>query len=378
MTDTTLLDKIITNTLEAVGESREQIFEIGEKSRAEYVSLAEELKQVRLKVAAIIEKTDQTQLRARFARNRLVEVSRAFDKFSGEEVRAAYEQANDYQVQLAVLEQEEIQLRERRDHIERRLVNLNDTVERAEELAGQMAVIYNFLSTDLKQVGDAIEDARQKQAFGLKIIQAQEEERKKLSREIHDGPAQMMANVLLRSELIERIYQEKGIEEALNEIRDLRKMVKSSLVEVRRIIYDLRPMALDDLGLVPTLAKYLKTFQEHNQITTVFRQIGKDKRLPQEFEIALFRLVQEAVQNAYKHGEASEIQVKIEIKATKVIIIIKDDGKGFDPAITEKEGSFGLIGMKERVNMLKGQLTIQSKPKAGTVIVIEVPFRSAT
>ncbi|WP_425348960.1 sensor histidine kinase [Halalkalibacter urbisdiaboli] len=375
MVDNCRLDEIIDKTVETVGESREQIFEIGEKSRLEYHTLERELQEVRLKVAKVIEKTDRTQLHARFARNRLAEVSKDFERYTSEEVRSAYEQANDYQVQLAVLQQEEQQLRERRDHIERRLLNLKDTMERSEQLASQMSVVYNFLSSDLKQVNEVLAEAKEKQAFGLQIIEAQEEERKRLSREIHDGPAQMMANVMLRSELIERIYNEKGIEEALNEIRDVRKMVKNSLAEVRRIIYDLRPMALDDLGLIPTLDKYLKTFEEHSQVAVDFRHFGREKRLDQKFEIALFRLVQESVQNAYKHAQPKEIQVKIEIKPTKVIMIIKDDGKGFDTS-SKKEGSFGLIGMKERVHMLKGQITIQSKVNVGTVVLIDIPFSS--
>ncbi|WP_100374697.1 sensor histidine kinase [Bacillus sp. FJAT-45037] len=373
MVDMKMLDKIIDQTLDTVGQSREQIFDISEESRQEYQTLQKELQDVRTCVANIIEKTDRTNLHARFARNRLVEVSKAFDRFSQDEIKIAYEQANDFQIQLTVLQQEEIKLRERRDHIERRLINLNETIERAEHLAGQMSVVYNFLSSDLRQVGEVIEDAREKQKFGLKIIEAQEAERKKLSREIHDGPAQMMANVLLRSELIERIYQERGIDEALNEIRDLRKMVKISLAEVRRIIYDLRPMALDDLGLVPTLSKYLANFEEHNRINVTFKHIGRDKRIPEEYEVALFRMVQEGVQNAYKHAESTEIKVKIEIKPTKVIIIIKDDGKGFDTK-NLKEGTFGLMGMKERVNMLKGELTIQSKINVGTCISIVVPM----
>ncbi|ADC49202.1 two-component sensor histidine kinase involved in degradative enzyme [Alkalihalophilus pseudofirmus OF4] len=373
MTDKNMLDKIIDQTLDTVGQSREQIFDIGEKSRQEYQMLQKELQDVRMKVAGVIERTDRTHLHAKFARNRLVEVSKAFDRYSHEEVKSAYEQANDFQVQLAVLQQEEIKLRERRDHIERRLINLNETIERAEQLASQMAVVYNFLSSDLKQVGEVIEDAREKQRFGLKIIEAQEEERKKLSREIHDGPAQMMANVLLRSELIERIYHDRGIEEALNEIRDLRKMVKSSLAEVRRIIYDLRPMALDDLGLIPTLKKYLANFEERNGIAVRFQHLGRDQRIPEEYEVALFRLIQEGVQNAYKHANPTEIQVKIEIKPTKVIMIIKDDGVGFDTSKL-KEGSFGLMGMRERVNMLKGELQIQSKIDIGTLISIAVPL----
>lgn len=367
------LDGIITKTIETVGESREQIFLIGEESRRDYQSLTEELKVVRFKVAQTIEQTDRTDLHARFARNRLAEVSSNFEKYTVEEVRAAYEQANEFQVQLAIYAQEEKQLRQRRDHLERRLLQLKDTIDRAESLASQMAVIYNFLAGDLKQFGEMIETAKEQQAFGLKIIEAQEEERKRLSREIHDGPAQMLANVMLRAELVERVYEDKGIEQALEEIRDLRKMVASSLTEVRRIIYDLRPMALDDLGIIPALSNYLKNFSRRMNLEIQFKHIGKDMRLPQQIEVSIFRLVQEAVQNAHKHAKPTFVQVKIEVKATKVILIVKDNGVGFDKT-EKKENSFGLMGMKERVHVLEGKIDIVSKLNGGTMIMIEVPI----
>ncbi|KYG33686.1 sensor histidine kinase [Alkalihalobacillus trypoxylicola] len=373
MSGQTVLEDIIEKTIHTVGQSREQIFEISEKSRQEYVSLQKQLLEIRLKVTRVIEKTDKTELYARYARNRLAEVSKNFEQYNTKEVQAVYEQANNYQVELAILRQEEVQLRERRDSIERRLVDLDDTVERAEQLASQMSVVFNFLSQDLKHVGEVIQSAKEKQAFGLKIIEAQEAERKRLSREIHDGPAQMMANVMLRSELIERIYKEEGMDEALKEIRSLKEMVRSSLAEVRRIIYDLRPMALDDLGLMPTLTKYLKSFEEHYQVIVSFKAIGKEQKLPKEFEVAMFRLIQEGVQNACKHAEPTQIQVKIEFQQAKIILVVKDNGKGFDPD-SKKEGSFGLMGMKERVSMLKGDLNIQSQLNVGTTLLVQIPF----
>ena len=369
------LDGIITKTIETVGESREQIFVIGEESRRDYQSLSEELRVVRLKVAKTIEQTDKTELHARFARKRLAEVSSNFDKYSVDEVKAAYEQANEFQIQLAIFAQEEKQLRQRRDHLERRLLQLKDTIDRAESLASQMAVVYNFLAGDLRQFGEMIETAKEQQAFGLKIIEAQEEERKRLSREIHDGPAQMLANVMLRAELVERVYEDKGIEQALEEIRDLRKMVASSLSEVRRIIYDLRPMALDDLGIIPALSNYLRNFSQRTNLEIQFKNIGKDMRLSQQIEVSIFRLVQEAVQNAHKHAKPKYVDVKIEVRATKVVLIVKDDGIGFDPT-QRKENSFGLMGMKERVSVLKGAIDIISKINDGTTIIIEVPIHS--
>jgi two-component system sensor histidine kinase DegS len=373
MSNKTMLDEILKKMLDTVSQSKEQVFEITEQSRSEHAELQKELEQVQMKVASLIESSDKTEHHAKFARNRLAEVSKKFEKYTDEEVRNAYEQASGYQMKLALYRQEEQQLRDRRDNIERRLTGIKDTIKKAEALVGQISVVLNYLTSDLQQVSDLIKDAKEMQEFGLKIIEAQEEERKRVSREIHDGPAQMMANVLLRSELVERIYRENGIEDALKEIRDLRVMVKNSLAEVRRIIYDLRPMALDDLGLIPTLAKYLKNFQEHSGMVISFRNLGKVERLPSALEIAIFRLVQEAVQNAYKHAKPKEVQVKIEIKATKVTVIIKDDGVGFDQN-EKKEGTFGLLGMKERVNMLKGGLMINSKINEGTLIMLIIPI----
>lgn len=359
--------------METVGDSREKIFEIGEESRNEYNELKKELAEVKSKVIEIIDKTDVLEIQSRFARNRLAEVSKNFHKYTDEEVKKVYEQASDYQIQLAILRQEEMRLRERRDTIERRLLRLEETVKRAEEVISQINVVLNYLSGDLKQVTEMVADAVQMQQFGLKIIEAQEEERKRLSREIHDGPAQMLANVVLRSELIERVYLNQGKDEAVKELRDLKSMVRDSLQEVRRIIFDLRPMALDDLGLIPTLTKYLRNMQERSTADIVFRHLGKDQRLPSEMEIALFRFIQEAVQNAVKHAEANQIIVKVELNPSSAIAIIKDDGKGFDPN-EKKEGSFGLLGMRERINMLNGQLTIDSKIGYGTFIMVKIPL----
>lgn len=371
--DSKVLDSILEKMVHTVDHSKEEIFRIGEQSRQEFVSLTDELKEIKERVGTIIHEVDKLEVHTRFARKRLSEVSSHFKKYSEEEIRNAYEKAHDLQMQLTVVRQEEKQLRERRDELERRLVGLNDTIERADHLVGQISVVLNYLNSDFKLVGEILEDAKQKQAFGLKIIEAQEEERRKLSREIHDGPAQMLANVMLRSQIIDKVYRESP-EQGVKEIHDLRKMVRSALYEVRRIIYDLRPMALDDLGLVPTLKKYLSTIEEYNGDTTIsFTFIGSEQRIPSKFEVALFRMVQEAVQNALKHAEAREIVVKLEISRHHVTVIVKDNGKGFDIR-EKKKDSFGLIGMRERVDLLDGNLTIDSSVGAGTIVMIQVPI----
>lgn len=368
------LDIILETMISTVGESKDEVFEIEEQCRRDFETLTKELEDIRVRVAFVITENDLLDKKARFARKRLSEVSRNFSKFSEQQVREAYEKAHQLQVDLEMNRQLEKQLRHRRDDLEFRLRNVQQTIDRASHLVSQITVVMNYLTQDFRFVGEALEEARRKQDFGLKIIEAQEQERKKLSREIHDGPAQMLANVMMRSDLIERVQRENGSEAALVEIKSLKGMVRSALYEVRRIIYDLRPMALDDLGLVPTLRKYLQTIEEYNKGAKLsFINLGQEKRLPSNMEVALFRLVQEAVQNALKHAEPTLIQVKLSISKEMVSVSVKDNGKGFDVAV-QKENSFGLIGMKERVDLLEGELTIHSSPQEGTLVLIQIPF----
>lgn len=372
--NTKTLDMILDKMVETVGNSKDEIFRIGEQCRRDYESFSEELQDVRFLAIRAIEEGDKLEIKARSARKRLSEVSMHFNNFSEIEVREAYERAHELQMELTINRQTEKQLRERRDDLERRLIGLAETIDRADHLISQISVVMNYLLSDLKQVGEVLEDAKLKQDFGLKIIEAQEEERKRLSREIHDGPAQMMANVMMRSDLIEKVYKEYGANDAFKEVKNLKKMVRSALYEVRRIIYDLRPMALDDLGLAPTLKKYLQTIEEYHSTTKItYRNIGEERRLPSKYEVALFRLVQESVQNALKHANAREINVKLEMTREFVSILIKDDGEGFD--LKEKKAeSFGIIGMKERVDLLRGELSIDSKIGVGTIVLIRVPL----
>jgi two-component system, NarL family, sensor histidine kinase DegS len=370
------LDYILDEMVDVVENSKDEIFYISEEARSEYEQLLSELEYTKQKVLDYIEDGDKLEQNVRYSRKRLSEVSKYFDRYTEDEIREVYESTHELQTKLAMLRQDERALREKRDDLERRLQNLDQTIKHAENLANKISVILTYLTDDFRQVNEMIEEAKEKQEFGLKIIEAQEEERKRISREIHDGPAQMLANILLRSELVDRTFREGSPEDALEEIRSVRKMVRSSLYEVRRIIYDLRPMALDDLGLIPTIKKYISTTAEYNNVNIEFTSIGEVKRINQKYEIAFFRLAQEAIQNAVKHAEASLITVKIEICSRNLNLIITDNGKGFDPSI-KRDKSFGLIGMRERVEMFDGIMDVKSSIGKGTKIVIRVPYQGA-
>lgn len=359
--------------IDVVENSKDEIFNISEAARIEYDELAGELEQTKKDVIVHIDSGDRLEHRLKTSRKRLSEVSRDFEKYTEKDIREVYDNTYNLQINLAMLRQEEKALRDRRDDLERRLITLSQTIERATGLASKISVILNYLYGEFRQMNDMIEEAKEKQEFGLKVIEAQEEERRKISREIHDGPAQMLANILLRSELINKAYQKGNTDDAINELKSVRSMIKTSLHEVRRIIYDLRPMALDDLGLVPTMKKYIRSTAEYNQMDIEFITIGKNERLHQKYEIALFRLMQESLQNAINHAEASFIKVKLEIAKTNIILAIQDNGIGFNTEL-KNEDSFGIVGMKERVEMLEGAIKVNSVKGRGTSVYVKIPY----
>jgi len=372
--DVKALDSIFDEVMEKMERSKQDIFVISEQSRQSYEDMKNELEEVRTNIARAIKTGDLLEEKTRAARRRLAEVSQFFNSFTESQVRQAYEQANELQVKLSINRSEEKQYRQKRDSLQRRLQSLLQTIERAEYLVNRLNVTMNYLTSDHEKVDEAQDSVKLKQDYSLRIIEAQEEERKRLSREIHDGPAQMMANVLLRSDLIDRTFREKGPELAFQEITSLKEMVRDALTEVRRIIYDLRPMALDDLGLVPTLKKYIDTTEEYNKGTRMnFQSTGKEVRLPSNYETAIFRLVQEAITNAVRHGKASEIEVNVEWLEKQVTIIVKDNGSGFDKSIVKSQ-SFGLMGMKERIELINGDFIINSSPGNGTVLMFIIPL----
>ena len=374
--DIQTLETIFNSMVRAMDHSKNDIFIISEQSRQSFDDMKKELATVKSDISQAITEGDYLENMTGHSRKRLANVSKNFMNYSEEQVREAYEVANDLHVRLSINRMEEKQLRARRDDLDKRLVALLDTIERADQLVNQVATVINYLTSDLKNVGEALENARHKQDFSIRIIQAQEEERKRLSRDIHDGPAQMLANVMIRTGLIEKVFVEKGPEPALGELANLKEMVRNALYEVRRIIYDLRPMALDDLGLIPTLRKYLSTIEEYEKGVEIhFQNSGQEQRFQTNFEVSVFRLVQESVSNALKHGKSKDIWVKTEWLRDIMNIIIKDNGQGFNQNEV-KDKSFGLIGMRERIDLLKGDMTITSTPGNGTMIHFQIPFRS--
>jgi len=202
-----------------------------------------------------------------------------------------------------------------------------------------------------------------------RVVSAQEQERRRLARELHDETGQALTSILLGLRTIEEADGETELRAAIAEVRDL---VRATLQDVRQLAVELRPKALDDFGLVAALERLTSTFEEQTGIAVVFESTLPPGRLPPEVETALYRIVQESLTNIVKHARAGRVSILVGRKADSVTVVVEDDGVGFDPARTREEG-LGLIGMRERVSLLGGRLAIESRPGAGTTFVAEVP-----
>ncbi|NMO98145.1 histidine kinase [Paenibacillus lemnae] len=369
------IDRVIKNAIQVMEDSKYQMFEILETSRDELVSLNQELQQVLKETTETLEKVDQLELNYRRSRIRLTEVSRDFVRYREEDIKQAYEKATQLQLDLMIYREKEMYLKARRDELQKRVRNVEHSVERAESIGSQMGVVLEYLSGELGQVSRIIESAKNRQVIGLKIILAQEEERKRIAREIHDGPAQLLAHLVLRTEIVERMLAKQEFKMVQDEIVDLKGQVRSSLEEMRKVIFNLRPMALDDLGLIPTLRKYVHDFEEKTKIRTLFETRGNEHRLSSAMEAAIYRLVQEGLSNAAKHAYPTYVLVELTYQAQMVKIVVQDNGLGFMVELLEQKSKdhFGLIGMRERVELLEGRMEIDSGENRGTKIVIHIP-----
>lgn len=372
-----VIDRVIKNTIQVMEKSKDQMFEVLDSARDEFTNLSQELQRVLKETDKTIDKVDQLETSYHLSRIRLTEVSRDFVHYKEADIKMAYEKATELQLDLMMYREKEMYLKARRDELQHRVKSVEASVERAETIGSQMGVVLEYLSGELGQVTRIIESAKNRQLIGLKIILAQEEERKRISREIHDGPAQLLAHLVLRAEIVERMLVKQEFKMVQDEIVDLKRQVRSSLEEMRKVIFNLRPMALDDLGLIPTLRKHIQDFEEKTKIRAIFETRGKEHRLSSAMEAAIYRLIQEGLTNAAKHACPTYVLVEITYQAQLVKIVVQDNGQGFNLKLFEQKGKdynhFGLIGMRERVELLEGRMEIESSEYQGTKIIIHIP-----
>ena len=204
-----------------------------------------------------------------------------------------------------------------------------------------------------------------------RVVSAQELERRRLARELHDETGQALTSILLGLRGLEDVKDEATLKSSVAEVREL---VRSTLQDVRRLAVELRPAALDDFGLVAAVERLTENYAEQTGMTVEFvPNLSGDGRFPPEVETALYRLVQESLTNIVKHARANRVSIVLTRKAHYVSVIVEDDGVGFDPGRESGDG-IGLLGMRERVGLFGGRVVVESRKGAGTTILAEVPL----
>ena len=213
------------------------------------------------------------------------------------------------------------------------------------------------------------------QVMWAQIIMGQEAERARLAREIHDGPAQVLANTVMRLQFVEQLYKRQP-EEVAGEFGRLRTALQASLNDVRRFMFNLRPASLADAGLLPTLKQYAADYKEQFNVP-VELNLPENLLLSANQELVVFRIVQEALQNVHKHAEASQVDINVQRRPNgPLVVTISDDGRGFNHKSVRQNRptSSGLVSMRERAATVGATLKIDSKPDAGTVITLTMPM----
>ena len=202
-----------------------------------------------------------------------------------------------------------------------------------------------------------------------RVVQAQELERKRLARELHDETGQALTSILLGLKPLE---QSASTDEDRAAVASLRELVVSTLQDVRRLAVELRPTALDDFGLATAVERLAGTFREHTGMRVDFEAQLGENRLPTEVETTLYRIVQEALANIVKHADASHVSILLTRSDRTVAAVVEDDGRGFDGDAT-RDDVLGIVGMRERVGLVGGRLRVESTVGSGTTVAAEVP-----
>ncbi|WP_097015082.1 sensor histidine kinase [Anaerocolumna aminovalerica] len=231
--------------------------------------------------------------------------------------------------------------------------------------------IYDLNSINLNQIDSS---------FGISALESYENERKRIARDLHDSTVQNLTNLIYKTELCTKLIDIDSVRAKL-ELQTMIRTIKGTIADMRNIIYDLRPMSLDDLGLVSTIEKYINEKKSSHNVNIEFKVNEEKYDVLPIINLTIFRIVQEATNNAIKHGKAKKILIDLFYDDDSIVLTINDNGIGFNessPKVSDGKinSGFGLSIMKERVLLLSGQLNIESGYNKGTKIKVVVPIRN--
>lgn len=329
---------------------REQVHTDLEQTRREFEEISLLMEQSQVEVGKI------TQRNATIT-GHLQQVQGQFDSLPRGDIRMAYDSALDAQQRLFVMRGQVEKLQSDLELMKRHITFL-ESIEAI--LAGSQPG--NSPSRGSHSMAETVE----------MMIEAQEAERLRLSRQMHDGPAQALSNFILQTEIAMRLF-DLDQARAREELSHLKTSATSAFQKVRDFIFELRPMMLDDLGLSPTIKRFVDAMKDHPGMDIRLTVTGMERRLEPYIEVMIFRAVQELLNNAIRHSQATTIKVQLDMGDTNVKVVVEDNGKGFDMSILEERGHMGIKVIRERAEKLGGYLDMDSGSGKGTRVTFQIP-----
>ena len=333
-----------------------------EMSRTELTQVRNQTKEISLLVEQSQGEVDKLVQRNAAITAQLHQIQSNFDTVPREDIRTAYEAAQDAQQRLFTMRGQVEKLQSDQVNLKRYSDYLAKTVQLleggAEVASGAVPAAGQGPEIDLVQ----------------QLIEAQEDERRKISRQIHDGPAQSLSNFILQTEIALRLFDSDS-EKAREELSSLKAAAATTFSQIRDYIFDLRPMMLDDLGLVPTVRRYTEAFKDKTGLNLNLVVTGSERRLESHLEVLLFRAVQELLGNVREYAQATQVKVTLDLDDAQVRATVEDNGRGFDPAgLQVKDGQGrGLLSLQGRVIQAGGSIEFDSSGGKGSRIVVIIP-----
>jgi len=335
----------------------QRLHSLVEETKTAYDRIERELQEIALQLQQSSSEVERlAQRNARIA-SRVRQIETNLESYPRQDIKEAYTAAQDSQIRLFTMRSQMERLQSKR-----------------EALQAQAEQLRRFL--DLAQDIEEPSPTPSSESTIVRVIEAQENERRRLARQMHDGPAQSLTNLILQAEICERLF-DLDPEQAHVELESLKQAVNATFQNTRRFIFGLRPMMLDDLGLVPTLRRYTQDFREKSGLTIDLHIMGEERRLAPHLEVTVFRVIQELLNNVDQHAHATHVDVTLDLEGEVVAVTVEDDGCGFDLeeilAAARERKSVGLITIQERTEMLRGEVEIDSSVGRGTKVRLELP-----
>lgn len=337
--------------------------QLEEEARTELEQAQKELKEVDVLIQQTSAEVDRLVQRNAQAASQIKHLESALANVPRAELQTAYTNAMDAQKRLFMMRGQLEKLQSDQQNIGRHVAYLRRIVE-----------ITQKSSDRPEQAAQLPEGDGGGQPSIVRIIEAQEQERQRLVRQLHDGPAQSLTNLILQAEICERVF-DTDTKRARSELAELKTAVTSTFQKVRDYMFDLRPMMLDDLGLIPTLRRYVDNFNEKSGVPAVLTVTGNERRFTPYKEVVIFRVIQELLANVRAHAHATRVQIMLDIGDDAAHVVVEDNGSGFNVAEVmnaPQQKSIGLPTLRERVAMLGGDFRVESAVGRGTKVTLQI------